>query len=54
MKARGRPHNLQRLCAWVLKRGGRSDLMIIDFLAIVGLASCVRFSPTKGLPFNTD
>jgi hypothetical protein len=34
MNARGLPHIRQRLCACTLKRGGRVDLTIIDFLAI--------------------
>jgi hypothetical protein len=42
MKARGRPHNWQRLCACTLKRGGRFDLMIMDFLATVALLCEVR------------
>jgi len=33
MNARGRPHNWQRLWPWVLNRGGRPALAIMDFFA---------------------
>ena len=54
MNARGRPHRRQRLCAWLLKRGGRSDLAIMDFFAKSGLQCEVQPVRLAGLPFSTE